>query len=62
MSGYNTQFIKDRVESPRVRGFVTRMHARLLDARGRQVTIHDGMLHVYSARPMLHEAGPVDTA
>jgi plastocyanin len=45
MGGYRTQFIKERVRSPRETGFVTRMHASLVDARGRPVTIRDGMLH-----------------
>jgi plastocyanin len=45
MGGYNTQFIKQRVPAPRVRGFVTEMHAKLVTASGTPVTIHQGMLH-----------------
>jgi hypothetical protein len=43
MGGYATQLIEERVDVPRVHGFVTRMHARLVGARGR--TVHAGMLH-----------------
>jgi plastocyanin len=45
MGGFNTQFIKDPVDSPKVRGYVTEMHAKLVNAHGTPVTIHDGMLH-----------------
>jgi plastocyanin len=45
MAGFNTQFLSVKVPTPGIRGFVTYMHARLVDARGRQVTIRSGMLH-----------------
>jgi plastocyanin len=45
MGGYDTQFIKERVPAPQFNGSVVRMHASLVDARGRRVTIRDGMLH-----------------
>jgi plastocyanin len=45
MGGYNTQFVKEQVESPEIDGHVVRMHASLVDRRGRPVTIRKGMLH-----------------
>ncbi len=45
MADYNTQFLKQTVTAPRIDGFVTRMHAVLVDGHGRRVTLHDGMLH-----------------
>ncbi len=45
LGGYRTQFLKESVPRPRASGYVTRMRASLVDARGRPVTIRDGMLH-----------------
>jgi hypothetical protein len=45
MGDFNTALPKRWVRTPRVDGFIVRMHARLVDARGRPVTIRDVMLH-----------------
>ncbi len=45
LGGFRTQFLEESVPRPRTSGYVTRMHALLVDARGRRITIHDGMLH-----------------
>ena len=45
MTGFEVRFPRGEVPAPRVDGFVTGMHARLVDARGRPVTIRDVMLH-----------------
>ena len=45
MADYNTQFLKQTIQAPRIDGWVTKMHAVLVDGRGREVTLHDGMLH-----------------
>jgi plastocyanin len=42
---YATQFPKIQVPTPRLKGYVTRMHAVMVDRRGRPVTIAVGMLH-----------------
>lgn len=43
--GYETQSGGDRVRSPRVDGFVTAIHARLVDSRGRAIPQQRVMLH-----------------
>jgi plastocyanin len=45
MGGFNVRFPAASLRPPRVSGFVVRMHARLVDRRGRPVTIRDVMLH-----------------
>jgi plastocyanin len=45
MGGFNTRMVKRMVPTPGVDGFVVLMHARLVDGRGRPVTIRDVMLH-----------------
>jgi hypothetical protein len=45
MDGFNVRFPKVAVAAPRVNGYIVRMHARLVDAHGRRVTIRDAMLH-----------------
>jgi hypothetical protein len=45
MGNFNVEFPKDAIDTPGVDGYVTRMHADLVDARGRIVTIRDVMLH-----------------
>jgi hypothetical protein len=45
MGGFNTAYPREWVRTPRVDGSVVRMHARLVDTRGRAVTIRDVMLH-----------------
>jgi plastocyanin len=45
MGGFNVKFPKVSVRSPGVDGYVVRMHADLVDAHGRAVTIRDVMLH-----------------
>lgn len=45
LGNYRTEYLKQSVERPRFSGYVTKMHASLVDARGRKVTIADGMLH-----------------
>lgn len=42
---YKTEMLRLRVPRPSVNGYVTYMHSRLVDGRGRVVTIRDGMLH-----------------
>jgi hypothetical protein len=45
MGAFNVTFPRAIVRSPRVDGYVVRMQARLVDGRGRRVTIRDVMLH-----------------
>src|SRR3954470_20636643 len=45
MGGFNVEFPKVLVRAPGVDGYVVGMHADLVDARGRTVTIRDVMLH-----------------
>jgi len=45
MGAYNVAFPRVEVPAPGVDGYVIRMSARLVDGRGRPVTIHDVMLH-----------------
>src|SRR3954470_16315697 len=45
LAGYETVFPRARLRTPHVRGYVVRMHARLVDRAGRPVTIRDVMLH-----------------
>ena len=45
MGGFNVRFANPVVRSPRVDGYIVRMHARLVDAKGRRVTVSDVMLH-----------------
>lgn len=45
MGSFATERPKVIVGSPRVDGYVTRMHARLVDARNRPITIQQVMLH-----------------
>jgi len=42
---YDTQLPSAQVRTPRLKGYVTNMHAQLVDRRGRRVTIADAMLH-----------------
>jgi plastocyanin len=45
LAGFQTKYPARAVRSPRVSGFVVRMNARLVDARGRPVPINRVMLH-----------------
>src|SRR3954447_10023549 len=45
MGGFNVGFPRAGVRTPRMDGYVVGMSARLVDARGRAVTIRDVMLH-----------------
>jgi plastocyanin len=45
MSRYETQFPNEFVRTPEVTGFLTRMHARLVDRRGDPVPVSTAMLH-----------------
>lgn len=45
MSDFNVRFPKHRVRAPKVTGYLTDMNARLVDRRGRPVTIRNVMLH-----------------
>lgn len=45
MAGYNTQFVDEETRAPQIDGYVTRMHAKLVNRRGKPVTIRRGMLH-----------------
>jgi hypothetical protein len=45
MGGFNVKYPRGRVPVPAADGSIVRMHARLVDARGRRVTIRDVMLH-----------------
>lgn len=45
LGDYRTEMLKEPAARPRLSGFVTGMHARLVDSRGRRVRIDDGMLH-----------------
>src|SRR3954447_20935965 len=54
MGGFNTSFVKGQMPTPRVDGYVVGMHARLVDRRGRRVTIGDVMLHHVVFRRLWH--------
>ena len=45
IGGYSTVYPGGAIDPPPVQSYVTRMHARLVDARGRPLTIRDVMLH-----------------
>jgi plastocyanin len=45
MGGFNVKFPKAPVRAPQVNGYITHMSARLVDRRGRPITIRDVMLH-----------------
>jgi plastocyanin len=45
LNGYETGIGDDRVKAPRVDGFVTAMHAHLVDAKGRAIPQQSVMLH-----------------
>ena len=45
MAGFNVSFPRGVVRTPRVNGYIVRMHADLVDREGRRVTIRDVMLH-----------------
>jgi hypothetical protein len=45
MGAFNVKYPRGRVPVPPANGSIVRMHARLVDARGRRVTIRDVMLH-----------------
>jgi hypothetical protein len=42
---FNTRMLALEVPTPRVKGYVTRLHAELVDGRGRRVGVDDTMLH-----------------
>ena len=52
MGGFDVRLPRGGVATPRVDGYIVSMHARLVDRRGRPVTIRDVMLHhvVFSRR------------
>src|SRR5689334_23546995 len=54
MGGYNVEFPKASVRAPKANGYVTHMSARLVDRRGRAITIRDVMLH----HLVFHRVGP----
>jgi plastocyanin len=45
VGGFNVEFPRQFVPTPRLDGFIVRMDVRLVDAKGRPVTIRDVMLH-----------------
>jgi plastocyanin len=45
MGAFNVSLPRGPARTPRVDGYVVRMHARLVDGQGRRVTIRDVMLH-----------------
>jgi hypothetical protein len=45
MGGFNTRLPRAWVRTPATDGYIVRMHAGLIDVRGRPVTIRDVMLH-----------------
>src|SRR3954467_3499927 len=45
MAGFNVKFPKANVRTPRVNGYIVHMDARLVNSKGRRVTIRDVMLH-----------------
>jgi hypothetical protein len=45
IGGFQVKFPRVEVPTPKVDGHIVRMHARLVDARGRRVSIRDVMLH-----------------
>ena len=45
MGGFDVKYPRGAVPVPPANGSIVRMHARLVDARGRRVTIRDVMLH-----------------
>ncbi len=45
VGGYEVRFPRAEVPTPKADGYIVRMHARLVDARGRRVSIRDVMLH-----------------
>jgi plastocyanin len=45
VDGYGTVIRTVKVATPQVDGFITRMHARVVDRRGRQVPVRQIMLH-----------------
>jgi plastocyanin len=42
---FDTRMLQLEVPTPRVKGYVTRLHAQLVDGRGRRVRIDEAMLH-----------------
>lgn len=45
LGGYSTKTLRTSVPRPSLSGYVTKMHARLVDGRGRPVTVAKAMLH-----------------
>jgi plastocyanin len=45
MGGFNVKYPRGSVQVPAADGNIVRMHARLVDGKGRRVTIRDVMLH-----------------
>src|SRR4051794_14840091 len=45
MGGFNVKYPRGLVRVPDANGNIVRMHARLVDSKGRRVTIRDVMLH-----------------
>ena len=45
IGGYSTVYPGGAIDPPPVHGYITGMHARLVDGKGRPVTIRDVMLH-----------------
>jgi hypothetical protein len=60
MGGFNVKYPRGAVPVPKANGNIIRMHARLVDARGRRVTIRDVMLHhiVFHRRRHSEVRGP----
>src|SRR3954447_25607586 len=54
MGGFNVRYIHTTVRPPERRGYVVSLHAQLVDARGRRVTIRSVMLHHVIFRRIWH--------
>jgi hypothetical protein len=45
VANFESRFLSEAARTPRVTGWVTRMHARLVDARGHPIVLRRVMLH-----------------
>ena len=60
MENFNVAFPKANVKAPKVNGYIVGMNVRLVDRRGRPITIQDVMLHhvVFHRKARLSSRGP----
>src|SRR5438093_875675 len=42
---YETTFPEEEIPTPKVKGYVTNLHAQLVDSKGKAVLINEAMLH-----------------